>query len=410
MNIDSALSFVSVIFLSQTPLLYSITAALSLESVDSFQKFLSLALCVVVLLLVISKIVKRKLHVTKAFLLVCCFSLVIIVLYLFTPFFYTSVPQTFYSYFLALCSSGVPAIVLGAILAETNDPLPWFIKGVNIVAGTVSITTLVILLTTDLSVTVNELNKAGLTYQQFSYYAVYAYSLNLFLILSKGAIRQTKIAKILRIVSAVINVICALSGGGRGALILLFVISVYYLLFYLPWGKVNVNKLIKSACAMSFAIFIFYYITTKTTFIRSGVERVVNLFANTLEGQSEERNVSYATALNIFLEKPVFGHGLGSVFPEWGFYLHDIFLDLAVEAGLFGIVVFLVLLLVFIVDFHKLRKQDHRYDLIAVLFLNEFVMFLFSGYYLSGARLWFCISFCIIAATRLDKERKYMKC
>lgn len=409
MNIDYALSFLSSFFLSQTPLLYSITASLSLGSVDSFQKILSLILCIVVLLLIVLKTLKKKLHVTKPFLIVCCLSLVLIGLYLLTLLFYPSVPRAYYSYFLTLCSSCVPSVVLGAILAEANDSLSPFIKGIGIVSWIVSVATLVVLLTTDLSTTVNELNKAGLNYQQFSYYAVYAYSLNLFFVLTKNSVSGQR-KKTVRILMAVINVICALSGGGRGALVLLFVVSVYYLFYYFPWRKINVNKIINFFCVMIFVLLAFYYVTTKTTFIQSGVERIVNLFTNILEGRSEARNVSYAAALDIFLEKPIFGHGLGSVFPEWGFYLHDIFLDLAVEAGLFGIVAFIVLLLIFIADFHQLRKRDHRYDLIAVLFLNEFVMFLFSGYYLSGARLWFCISFCIIAARRLDRERKYMKC
>lgn len=396
MNIDFTISFFTAFFISQIPLLYSLTGALSIKSVDGVQKIIALVFALVALLLVALKVLNRRLHITKRFFIVCCISIIVIVLYLFTGCRYPSVPESYYSYFLTLCAYGVPSLILGEILAESEISLRPFMGGMSIIALLISVATVIVLLTADLSSTVNALNNAGLNYQTFSYYSVYAYSLNIYFIhMGEAILSNTRRIKVLRIMMTVLNVICTLSGGGRGALILLLFVTFYYLVAYLPWRKITISKFMNTAAGIGFAVFAFWFIISRTTFIQSGITRIAKLFANFMNGKAEARNLSYAAAFELFADKPILGHGIGSVFPEWGLYFHDIFLDIAVEAGIVGVILFLSVLATAAKSFFRLRNYSQQYDLFAMIFLNAMVMYLFSGYYLSGAQLWFAIVFCL---------------
>ena len=60
---------------------------------------------------------------------------------------------------------------------------------------------------------------------------------------------------------------------------------------------------------------------------------VYSIFGNTEAIGTDNRWIRWNLAWNAFTKSPVFGHGLGSVFYEVGFYSHNIFTDMLCEGG-----------------------------------------------------------------------------
>ena len=92
-------------------------------------------------------------------------------------------------------------------------------------------------------------------------------------------------------------------------------------------------------------------------------------------------------------EKPVFGHGVGSVFFEMGTYSHNFITDAMVEVGVIGTFILFSLFIILVFKAIKDIYHDISDSLWLIIFLDGLVMSLFSGYYLAQIPLWWSVAF-----------------
>lgn len=320
-----------------------------------------------------------------------CVAIVLPALYVITIIGYQNVPTIWNSYLLTLGSYVVPAIMFGAILSQ----MYFFEEPCNLVVflivSFITISMTVAVFTTDLSISVIYLNDNGVNYQTISYYSAFACSLDMYLLahLQKGT--WLRKVSFLCYIYLILDLLCVLAAGGRGAVVLLVVVSLYYCCYKIK-DKLTRNKILRYSLIVILGVLIFRQLLT-IPMLEKGLTRVFTFFSSTSNLLQDQRNIRYALAMDSFLESPFLGHGIGSVFMEIGFYSHNVFLDLLVEGGAILLVVFIGLLLRCLKKFIILRRQDRRMDLIAMFFLDSFINLMFSNYYLSSAGLAFSITY-----------------
>lgn len=240
-------------------------------------------------------------------------------------------------------------------------------------------------------------NTNFLNYQSISYYSIFAFGFTMYLLVRRGNV-YTKYAKYALATVAVLQIVVTIMTGGRGAFVLGCVFTLYYALKHISF-----SKLISYALIGTIVLFTTNSILSNNEVFRMGFDRILNFFGNTDAIGADNRWIRWNLAWNSFIESPFWGHGLGSVFYEVGFYSHNIFTDMLCEGGVVLIITYLCILLRFVRCARSLIAEDHRNEIIVIIFLCSFVMSCFSGYYLSETGLWLAITY-IIGKHSLHKQ------
>lgn len=115
------------------------------------------------------------------------------------------------------------------------------------------------------------------------------------------------------------------------------------------------------------------------TVYSASLQNIWDLFLGNRQVFSDEgREVAWSSALSYFFQSPILGYGLDS----WNSmhssdmnYLHNIFLELLLNQGLFGMIPFLVLLLSGI----RRTKRDDKWLIYLLLFFSGFPLFFQNG-------------------------------
>lgn len=234
---------------------------------------------------------------------------------------------------------------------------------------------------------VQTFNTNFLNYQSISYYSIFAFGFTMYLIIRRQD-SYTRYEKYVLIVLAILQVIITIMAGGRGAFVLGCAFTLYFALKHITFGKFISYTLIAIA-----ALIMINTILSNNEIFKMGFNRIFNFFSNAEAIGIDNRWIRWDLAWNSFLESPVFGHGLGSVFYEVGFYSHNIFTDMLCEGGLVLVSIFIFLLLKFIQASRLLIAEDYRNEIIIIVFLCSFVMSCFSGYYLSETGIWLSLTY-----------------
>ena len=114
----------------------------------------------------------------------------------------------------------------------------------------------------------------------------------------------------------------------------------------------------------------------------------------------------WQNAWNMFLSKPILGHGAGYFHAVHGTYPHNIVLDILVTYGIIGIIA--IGLLIFM-SFYKLAKNNGQNKLLGLLFLSLwFPKLVFSVYFIVDEGFWAFIAygFLFFNGIALNKEVK----
>jgi len=99
----------------------------------------------------------------------------------------------------------------------------------------------------------------------------------------------------------------------------------------------------------------------------------------------------WTKALNMIRESPLIGHGLGSFQARYGFYSHNIILDILIFYGLLGFLIFGFLILA---SLYKIWRSKTSVKLIGFLFLSLwFPKLFFSAYFMEDFGFWCFIAF-----------------
>lgn len=234
-------------------------------------------------------------------------------------------------------------------------------------------------------------DSSGFLYQNTSYYAAYAFGMGLFLQSERkfNSIQKFNIFYLLNIFLSLFQFVLCLLSGGRGGVALAVVLLFYY---------ITVHKGIRSVLyIIAIVFFVYLSIPILLNFLNSyldvnaiGLERVLESFANGINDSNRQKLRSLAWSF--FLESPVFGHGIGSIFYFIGTYSHNLFTDMLAETGVIGFILFCLILIGTLHNAKKLFCCGSLYRFLLMTFLCGFTMCLFSGYVWVNQQIWLPIS------------------
>ncbi len=221
-------------------------------------------------------------------------------------------------------------------------------------------------------------DSSGFLYQNTSYYAAFGIGMSVYLScelkLENKFCKWKRISLIFLIVLQML--ICFMAGGRGGAVLSMF------LLLYGIWRIYGIKGILYSSVpaivALLFLPSIFNLISINLGVDTKGLERALSIFGDGLKDSN--RNVLWVGAIEAFWEKPILGHGIGSIFYLINSYAHNMFIDLLAETGVLGTGIFCVLLVVFVYKITILYKTSSMYRFLTMTFICGFVMNLFSGY------------------------------
>lgn len=312
----------------------------------------------------------------------------ITLLYFSTRCFYNEINNRYVSYFLSMGVRFIPAVLTGIYMLSHDDMMEKIERALLPFILLYTITLSFVAFTAKAGANmVQTFNTNFLNYQSISYYSIFAFGFTMYLIVRRRD-SYTRYEKYALIVLATLQVIITIMAGGRGAFVLGCAFTLYFALKHITFGKFISYTLIAIA-----ALIMINTILSNNEIFKMGFNRIFNFFSNVEAIGTDNRWIRWNLAWNAFLESPIIGHGLGSVFYEVGFYSHNIFTDMLCEGGLVLVSIFIFLLLKFIQASRLLIAEDYRNEIIVIVFLCSFVMSCFSGYYLSETGIWLSLTY-----------------
>lgn len=318
-------------------------------------------------------------------LLLCA---IIILLYFSTRCFYDEVNNRYTSYFLSMGVRFIPAVLTGMYMLSHDDIMKKVEYALLPFILSYTITLASVAFTANIGVNIAQtFNTDFLNYQSISYYSIFAFGFNMYLIVQCSN-SYTRYRRYILIALAILQVIITIMAGGRGAFVLGCVFTLYFALKHITFSKLISYILIGLAVLLTINA-----ILSDNEIFKMGFERIFNFFGNTEAIGTDNRWIRWNLAWNAFTKSPVFGHGLGSVFYEVGFYSHNIFTDMLCEGGVVLFLIFIFVLMKFIRASQILITEDYRNEIIVIVFLCSFVMNSFSGYYLSDTGIWLSLTY-----------------
>lgn len=318
-------------------------------------------------------------------LLLCA---IIILLYFSTRCFYDEVNNRYTSYFLSMRVRFIPAVLTGMYMLSHDDIMKKVEYALLPFILLYTITLASVAFTANIGVNIAQtFNTDFLNYQSISYYSIFAFGFNMYLIVQCSN-SYTRYRRYILIALAILQVIITIMAGGRGAFVLGCVFTLYFALKHITFSKLISYILIGLAVLLTINA-----ILSDNEIFKMGFERIFNFFGNTEAIGTDNRWIRWNLAWNAFTKSPVFGHGLGSVFYEVGFYSHNIFTDMLCEGGVVLFLIFIFVLMKFIRASQILITEDYRNEIIVIVFLCSFVMNSFSGYYLSDTGIWLSLTY-----------------
>lgn len=192
-------------------------------------------------------------------------------------------------------------------------------------------------------------------------------------------------------------VIGTLLGGGRGAFLLLIAYFLIYLVSLFSIHKITLNSLLRGFIRLiliTISISLFVNFFGKKDFIQSGFTRATQFISSDgtidLEEGSSGRDIVYKVAINFINQNPISGYGPFG-FRDKTIQAHNLFLEILLQFGIIGLILFVILIVALIV--RTFKNWSVLSFWVFSLFLYPLVSLMFSGGYLNDALFIFGISF-----------------
>lgn len=309
-----------------------------------------------------------------------------------------SLPK-FDSLMLSFGARGIPAVFIGITIAQCNQ-IKAMAKWVQpiMLLYTICLFSVVMMNQTG---SLADYRLYGIDRQLLSYSAAFAFGMNIYLmtnnISASAGLIGSKKWKHINTLAVIPQIYCVFAGGGRGAFLLTLVLLGYYIYRNRKVNLFTFSKLFLNLLLL-FAILSLINLIGSAVPISSGFDRIQTFFIGDNAFNDINRATLYSTAWGSFIQKPIIGHGIGSVAYEVGFSAHNIFLDLLVEGGIVVFMVFIGLLITFFSKLRRLINLDRTNSLVIIIFMSSFIMLLFSGSYLADGGIWFSVAYVLMAA------------
>lgn len=376
-------------------LFFILQIVLGITGTGTLFKVYSVAILAVVLIVFIMKILGKTKFTAKQFAALCICAAVVALFYL-TRYKYSWSNSTYETFFVSMGVRFVPAVLMGIVMS-TDDTIMDKVK--KCIWPFMMLYTLTVAYCI-FSVQVGALGDNmlaynqgdGMSYQALSYYAAYAFGLNMFYLCSDEC-KKSPVRRSISLALIIVQLVCTMSAGGRGGFVLFMVFAAYFALSHMS------SKQLLRYAAIAIAMILVFVLLIQNERIQHGFSRISTIFDSDAVS-NDNRWIRYGLAVAAFAENVVFGNGIGSVFYELDLYSHNMFTDMLCEGGLLLTVPFVVLLAIFFSQVWKQRKTNENMELITVIFLCSFVFLMFSTYYLSESAIWLAMTYVLCRPKR----------
>ena len=206
-------------------------------------------------------------------LLLCA---IIILLYFSTRCFYDEVNNRYTSYFLSMGVRFIPAVLTGMYMLSHDDIMKKVEYALLPFILLYTITLASVAFTANIGVNIAQtFNTDFLNYQSISYYSIFAFGFNMYLIVQCSN-SYTRYRRYILIALAILQVIITIMAGGRGAFVLGCVFTLYFALKHITFSKLISYILIGLAVLLTINA-----ILSDNEIFKMGFERIFNFFGNT---------------------------------------------------------------------------------------------------------------------------------
>ena len=297
-------------------------------------------------------------------------------------------PNTEFAFqtYLVFISMVFPAIVIGLDLANSKS-----LAQLNNTLIFVFIVILIGAIRKFPELTAERLNYLSGT-QQFSYTVSFAYLIGLNLFYNSELVIKIWYFKLANYISLILLIFIAVFAAGRGAFLVILISTAIFV-----FKNFKIRYLPKLLIALVPVFMVVNYLINKfgIRFLES-IYRIFSYVDSTgiNMDQTSNRDIFYETALNLFSENMLFGHGIFRYTIKAGaFYAHNIFLDILVQGGIILIILFLLLMYFFFRKLNKILIYDSSSNFILIFIIYSFTFLLFSNIYLQDPFFWFSLAY-----------------
>lgn len=249
---------------------------------------------------------------------------------------------------------------------------------------------------------------SGFTYQNTSYF----FAMGFLLILIKLLIRQKESGlltiSLIDITLIIYFLILSFLGGGKGSIVTILVSLIFFILF----SKIDLKYILFISVTVILFVIVTFSLRERVELLNNGILRsfsFISFDSQVLWDNSSGRDSVYRLAIQLILEKPILGWGLGSsYFTDLQEYPHNIFLEAFLDGGIFFFVFLTGILIFSFFYLFRTAKTKEEYIFVFMGFTFNFILLQFSGSYLFGTYfLWFGILICTYNKFFKTNESKY---
>ncbi len=392
------LAFTILLILLAEPIFFSYLSLNDIEVESGMMKYEFIGIFALAMFQLFRFLIKDKFNShNKRVLFV---SIIMGLLYAYTGAFQYQLNERYWSEFLRWGAICIPAVIVGMRLGYSRD-----FKYINCLIPyfTIILTIVIALVFKKFNDSIEEgiiHDESGLNYQNISYYMAFLFGFNSYwqLYVDKKAIWMGRILQLILFVAMLAEAIVCLMSGGRGAAILLGIYVVFVLFHVIIINRKHRKLVLLSVIVFTYAFFHFadYY----NMWEASGYERIMSMTEN------DNRSIVYIPAMELIRQTQAMGIGLGGVFYRLGFYSHNMFLDLLIEVGFLGTIVFCVFLIRLCYKLYRYCQIDKNFNFLVVAFLYFITMNMFSGYWFVNQEFWFVASTVFSVSLSIRKTLK----
>ncbi len=241
-------------------------------------------------------------------------------------------------------------------------------------------------------------------HQSISYNAAFCFAMTLSYLLSDNSEYRFDLFKsnLMRYIFFAIlplqAIICFMGGGRGGSFMLIF--SFVSCLFMFSQKHFVRTMLI---CTLGLVVFVF--IVGQSGVFVDGFGRAFDYIQGgsvdlTVNKSDEERTRLRNLSYEIICDSPIFGYGLWNGLKVAGYYMHNVFLDVAISGGFLYLIFFICVMKKAYKSAYRLIRYDTKHVLLMAWMIYPTVMLTFSGFYLVSGIFMFCVTYSLLYSKR----------
>ncbi len=313
-----------------------------------------------------------------------------------------TMPDIMKTYFLTFPTKVISAIFMSYAFIRKNLILK-INKWINIFACFYTITLLSVVQSNQTAFS----RTLAIDRQTLSYAGAYSFMMLLFVNMNFNKINKFRLLSnkymiLLNYAFMGLDLYIILAGGGRGAFLVVACGVIYYV--FKNISTFNFKEFVKIILIIAAGVFAVSYFST-AEHSAEGFGAIRSLFEDGFTDQSSQDRIElYTTAWYYVKQAFYLGNGAGSTAYTVGFYTHNIFMDILVEYGVWGIAIIVFFIIRFLRKVRRYSSIDPQMDFLAIVFMCSFVMLVFSGSMYSETALWFSL----FSANFVSEEQYYL--